>query len=173
MAVKKTIRFQDLDEQWVEQDWYFSLGKTDVLDMDFIHNKDVAEYLTKIMKDKNSRELLKVWKDLLFRAVGKRIGNQLVKNDEILAEFRQGGAYEQFFSELIESDDAGASFFVAIMPSDIQEKVAKEQAKVWSKEELLAMSDGDFYQAVGTRDITAMSKEHMQIAWQRKNSEAA
>jgi hypothetical protein len=172
MAVKRTIRFLDLDGEPVEQDWYFSLGKTDALEMDLVHHEDVAEYLNDILKNKDSRKLLEVWKELLFRSVGKREGNLLVKNDEVLREFKQGGAYEQFFSELVEADDAGAEFFLSIMPADVQVKVVEEQNKTYTKDELMSMTDDEFAQVAG-RDVTEMSKEHMQIAFLRKTSKAA
>lgn len=172
MAVKKTISFADLDGNSVSEDWYFSLGKTDVLDMDLVHHEDVAAYLTQIMKDRDSRKLLEVWRELLFRSVAKREGKMLVKDESVLREFRYGGAFEQFFSEIIESEDAGAQFFMSIMPADIQEQITTEQNKVFTTEDLLAMSDSEFAAVAGT-DEKEMSREHLLIAFQRKTAKAA
>lgn len=177
MAVKRTICFKDLDDQDVKQDWYFSLDKADIVEMDIIHEhsgseEDVMKYLQSILKEKRSRELLDLWKELLFRAVGKRVGSLLVKDEEAVREFRYGGAYRQFFSEIIEMPDAGSAFFLSIMPTDVQAKVAEQQARLYSKDELLAMTDEEFAEVAGT-DVTEMSKEHMQIAFLRKTSKAA
>lgn len=172
MAVKKEITFEDLDGNEITQEWWFRLDKTDALDMDIVHEKDPANYLKQIMKDQDSRKLLRVWRELLFASVGKREGNLLVKSPEILAEFQQSGAYNQFFSELIEADDAGASFFVSIMPKDVQEKIQKDDGRVYTKDELLAMTDEEFDQVAGT-DTKKMTQEHFQIAFQRRNAKAA
>lgn len=172
MPVKKVIRFNDLDGNPVEKVYYFSLGQTDVIEMDMIHDQeDVPAYLKSIVENKDSRELLRVWKELLFRAVAERVGNRLDKSQEVIDEFKGSGAYEQFFSELVSSEDAGASFFVSIMPADAQEKAAAEQNREYTEEELLSMSDEQFDKIAGT-DTKKMSKEHFHIAFQRRNRTA-
>lgn len=173
MAVKQTIRFEDLDGNPVEQDWYFSLSESDAADMDLAHHEDLESYLSEILKNKDSKAWLSVLKDLVFAAVGKREGNLLVKDAETLREFKFGGAYKQFFSELIVMEDAGAAFFSSILPANIQKRVAEEQAKTYTKDELLAMTDDEFDQVAGT-DVTEMTKEQMLVAFQRRsNSKAA
>lgn len=174
MAVRRTIVFPDLDGNMTEKEYYFQLGKTDALEMDITHEKDPAAFMKAIVEDKDSRKMLAVWKELLFRSVGVREGNRLVKNEDVLNEFRESGAYEQFFSDLIEMDDAGASFFVSIMPADIQKQVQEQSAtRIYSKQELLDMTDAEFDAVAGT-DVRNMTPEHMQIAFQRRsNSKAA
>lgn len=171
MAVKKNIRFTDLDDNVVEEEWYFKLDQTDVIELDFIHSENVSEYFDKIMKEKNTREMLRVYKEMIFRSVGKRVNNRLVKSDAITEEFRSSGAYNQFFAELMESDDGGVTFFMSIMPANVQEQITEEQNKTFTKDELLAMSDGEFQKVAGT-DIRNMTREHMQIAMQRLSKAA-
>lgn len=172
MAVKRTIHFKDIDGNDVEEDWYFSLDKSDVLDMDIVHHENVEEYLAEILKNKDSRRMLELWRELIFRSVAKREANLLVKDDEVLREFKFGGAYRQFFSEILEMEDAGAAFFMSIMPADIQAKVAQEQAREYSKDELLEMTDEEFAKVAG-KDETSMSREHLLIAFQRRNGKKA
>lgn len=171
-TVKRIISFEDIDGNPVTEEWYFSLGKTDVLDMEVAHRVDVVEYLTTIVKERRSRDLLTLFRDLLMKSVGKRSGNRLDKSEAIVQEFKNGGAYEQLFSELLEMDDAGASFFNSMMPKDVQEQIAEKANRVYTPAELLAMTDDEFYAAVGTSDIREMSKEHMQVAFQRKSNAA-
>jgi hypothetical protein len=172
MAVKRTIRFRDLDGNLVEQDWYFSLGTTDALEMGLVSHEDVAAYLNDVLKSRDSLKLLEAWKELLFRSVGWREGNLLVKGAEVIREFKQGGAFEQLLSELLEAEDAGAEFFLAIMPDDVQEKIAEHKNRRYSKEELLAMTDDEFAQIAGD-DESEMSREFLMIAIQRKSAKAA
>lgn len=169
-AVKRVIQFNDLDGNPVEEVYYFQLGKTDALETDVIHEHkdDMEEYVRELAKGKNSRELVKVWQQLLFTAVGQRVGNQLIKSPEITAQFRFGGAYEQFFSELMESEDGGGEFFMKIMPEDVQERSEEAAKRVYTKEELLDMPDAEFDRIAGT-DESKMSREHLLIAFQRKS----
>jgi hypothetical protein len=170
--IKRTISFIDIDGNPVEEDWYFSLDEADAAETDIAHRKDLAEYLASIQKNKDTKELLDVWRQLLFAAVGKREGKLLIKGPEIVREFRFGGAYKQFFSQIIEMDDAGFEFFNSIMPEKIQKQVQEEQNKTYSKDELLSMSNEEFDRVVGT-DESKMSREHLLIAFQRRNSKAA
>lgn len=174
-AAKKSIRYIDLNGQTREVEYWFQLGKTDAIELDFVHRKNPKEYLESIAANQESRNLMDVWKDMLFRAVAKRVsgtdGDYLVKNDEILSEFRGSGAYEQLFNELAESEDGGASFFLSIMPKEVQanaEQEAARNSREYTNQELLEMTDEAFYTAAGTRNVMDMEKRFMQIAWQRK-----
>lgn len=177
MAVKRTITHNDLDGNPISEDWYFSMGKTDVLEMDLVHDyDDVPAYLASILKDpkNHSREILKLWKEMLFHAVGQREGNLLVKDESVLRKFQYSGAYEQLLGELMDEDDAGASFFMAIMPSDVQKKIHAEETKTYTKNEMLSMTDEEFTKAFGV-DQTTWDREVLLVAMQRKsaNSKAA
>ena len=46
----------------------------------------------------------------------------LVRGNPWSSSLRACGAYEAFFAELVEMPDAGFSFFISIMPADIQKK---------------------------------------------------
>lgn len=172
MAVKRTITHLDPDGIPVSSDWYFALGKSDMLEMDVVHDyEDVPAYLASILKDpkNHSREILKLWKEMLFHSVGQRDGNLLIKDESVVRNFKFSGAYEQFLSELMDEEDAGASFFVSIMPSDVQAKVREETTHVWTKEEMLGMTDEEFEQHIGT-DLKNMTKDQQLVAFQRRNA---
>jgi hypothetical protein len=171
-AVKKTISFEDLDGVPVNEDWWFSLGKTDAIEMDIAHMENPGEYLDSIVKNHDSRSLLDVWKELLFRAVAKREGNYLIKNDQVLAEFVGSGAYEAFYSEIADSEDGGAAFFMSIMPEEVREKAANAESKgprEYSDQELISMSDDEFMAVAGNNPMK-WSKHHTMLAMKRKTA---
>lgn len=176
-AAKQEITFTDVDGNVVTEEWYFQLDETDAIEMDIIHDilqKDNPDqYLREIVENKDSRKLLTLWKELLFASVCKREGKNLVKGDDILHEFKFGGAYREFFSNLITSDDAGAAFFLQIMPDRVQQQATKESSRTYTNEELLVMSDEDFFKAAGTRDISEMDKRFLTLAMQRRNQKDA
>lgn len=176
-AVMRTIRYTDLNGQPKEVEYWFSLGKTDAIELDFVHRKNPKQYLESIAKNQESRNLMEVWKDMLFRAVGKRVvgddGDYLVKNEQILNEFRGSGAYEQLFNELVESEDGGAEFFLSIMPEGVQANAEAEAERVnrnYSNQELLEMTDDAFYAVAGTKKFSEMDKRFQLIAWERRES---
>ncbi|QEQ93912.1 hypothetical protein SEA_KARDASHIAN_47 [Streptomyces phage Kardashian] len=175
-AARKEITFTTPDGVQKTEEWWFELDETDAIEMDVIHDLiqqgNPEEYLKGIVDRKDSRALLNLWRDMLIASVCQREGDLLVKSPEITKQFRFGGAYRQFFSELITSDDAGASFFVQIMPQRLHQQEAG-QTREPTNEELLAMSDEDFYKAAGSTDVRDMDKRFMTLAMQRKTAKAA
>lgn len=171
MAVKRTIRFNDMDGDPVEQDWYFTLAHSDMTDLNFVHENDVQGYLEQLVRENDTERMTNIFRQMLKVGVGKRVGNLLVKNADIQAEFMERGWYSQLFTELIMTDDGGASFFLSIMPVDVQEKAIEMEARVYTKNELLEMTDDEFFAVVKTKDLSKMSKENMLIAYQRATSD--
>lgn len=167
-VIPKEITFTNHDGEQVTETWWFGLEPADVVDMEIAHLPNPAEYLTQILKDHDSRALLELWRELLWRSVGKRVGKLFVKDQETLREFKFGGAFNQFFTDLCTSEDAGASFFTSILPENIQQKIQEEQTKEYTKDELLAMSDEDFERIAGT-DTKKMSEAHFMIAYERRS----
>lgn len=170
--VKKTISFKNISGEDVTEDWYFSLDESDAVDMELVHRPDVEDFLTDIVKNRDSRNLLDVYKQVLFASVGKKVDNLFVKDEQTLREFKFGGAYRQLFSELLEMDDAGAEFFNAFMPEKFMQQAREQAEKVWTEDELLAMTDEEFA-AVAGRDEKDWSREHLLIAMKRKVGKAA
>ena len=174
-AAKQEITFTTPDGVQKTEEWWFELDETDAIEMDVIHDLiqmgNPEEYLRDIVEKKDSRALLNLWRDMLIASVCVREGDLLVKGPDVVKRFRYGGAYRQFFSELITSEDAGASFFVKIMPQRLSQQAAQEAARrQYTNDELLAMSDEDFFKAAGSSDVRDMDQRFMTLAMQRKNA---
>lgn len=171
--VKKTISFVNaFTGEPFTQDWYFMLDESDAIDMELMHRPDVQEYVMGAVKNQKSRDLTTIFKEILFAAVGRKDGNRLVKDEETINEFKFGGAFRQLFSEILEMDDAGAEFFSEMMPDRVVAQAKEQAEKVWTEDELLAMTDDEFA-AVAGRDEKDWSREHLLIAMKRKVSKAA
>lgn len=173
-VVKRTISFEDIDGNPVEAEYYFQLAKTDVVEMDLIHDHqdDMEDYLHTVTTNRDTRELLKIYKEILFRSVARRVGNGLDKSDAVMLEFVQTGAYDALFSELLEEEDGGAAFFMSIMPEDVQEKAAEQAAKTYTTDDLLKMTDEEFTRVAGKKDED-MSRDHLLVAMKRRTMKMA
>lgn len=176
-ASKQSITFEDPDGNTVTEEWHFQLDETDAIEMDIVHDlltmDNPEQYLRDIVENKDSRALLQLWRELLIHSVSRREGKLLVKDKETVRQFQYGGAYRQFFSDLITSDDAGNAFFMKIMPTRVQEKAAEEVARAYSDEELFAMTDEEFNKAAGTTKVEEMDKRFLPIAFRRRVGKAA
>lgn len=167
----KTIRYRNLfTGEEISKEYHFALSRAEIAKMKLAHRGDIVEYFQEIVDRKDGAELIAVYEDMLLKSVGIRQGDRLVKTQDIVDEFKQTGAYEELFMELIQSDDAGLSFLTQVFPEGLLEEVqAKETAeKQHTDEELLDMSDDDFMAVAGSNPMK-WSKHHTALAMQRKN----
>lgn len=175
MPVHESITFKTPDGETVTEEWWFQLDETDAIEMDLVHDLiamggEAEDHLLNIVKNKDTKALGHLIKDLMLASVCKRDGNLLLKSEELTNQFRFGGAYRVFFSKILTSDDAGGSFFANVLPEKIRQQAAEQAAKVYSNEELLAMSDEDFYKSAGTSDLREMDTRFMTLAMNRLNN---
>lgn len=171
--VKKTISFTNMfTKEPVTEDWYFSLDESDAIDMELMHRPDVQEYVSGAVKNRQSRDLTSIFKEILFASVGRNVDNMFVKDTDTIRQFKYGGAFRQLFSEILEMDDAGAEFFAAMMPDRVVAEAKEQIAKQWTEDELLAMTDDEF-KAVAGLDEKDWSREHLLIGFKRKTAKAA
>lgn len=175
MAVKKSITFHNLDGEEVTEDWYFSLTEAAVAELPFMHDQNRDEILTEIARTKDSKGWLDILKMVVLASVGRREDNLLIRDEATKRQFEYGGAYEEFFSELITHDDAGYGFFQSTLPPKLLKKlqdVESQQEREYSEDEMLAMTDEEFFRIFGT-DQKKYSREVLLVALRRRNSAPA
>ncbi|QBZ73596.1 hypothetical protein SEA_ROSAASANTEWAA_32 [Streptomyces phage RosaAsantewaa] len=166
--IQKDITYTDLDGNQAKAIWHFGISKSELAELKLSHRGDIVEYFNAIVKNEDGASLIENFKKIIMLAVGKREGQRFVKNDDLRDEFLQTGAYDSFFMELIQSKDGGATVLTGMLPSDLAQQVEeKKLPEGFTDEELLAMSDDEFTNAVGS-NAAAWDKRILQIAMQRK-----
>ena len=122
--LKKTITFKDLDGNDVTEEFYFSLSKAELAEMELGKQGGMQQHLLKIINDSNGAEIIKAFKEIIYQSVGHRSedGRRFIKSTEISDAFMQTDAYSVLFMELVTDAQAGATFVNAVMPSDLVEK---------------------------------------------------
>lgn len=171
MTVRELIKFNDLDGNPVEETWYFDLSIAEVTKMDAEFDGDLGEHFNTILKSGDRKALLNAFETIIRWSVGKRSedGRRLIKTPEVVADFMESKAYDQFFLSLMSSPGKAAAFFNSVIPTEAIKKMAEEAE--YTNDQLLEMSDEEFNLVVGT-DPTKMKPEHLTIAYQRKNKAA-
>jgi hypothetical protein len=174
--LKKQITYKDLDDVEQTEEWYFALNKAEIAEMELSEQGGLVNHLQTLVKSENGRAMIEVLKDVILRTVGERSadGKRFVKTEDIRDNFLHGGAYPELFMELASDPQAAADFFNNVIPKDLAEKVAADEAEKANHTalELLEMDQRDFDKIAGT-DIQKMSKEHLMVAFQRKAQKAA
>jgi hypothetical protein len=122
-VLKQTIQYVDFDGVPQEEDWHFHLTKADVVEMQMEFGGTLDEgALEKRVKElfdtKDAKTIIRFFKDMITKSVGKREGKRFIRTDEVAADFMQTEAYSAFFMSLVTDAEAGAAFFRSIVPAD-------------------------------------------------------
>lgn len=119
--LKKTITYKDLDGNDIIEDFYFSLSKAEIAEMELGREGGFAKYLEKLIASENASEIIATFKKILLSSIGRRSedGKRFIKSDEIANEFLQSDAYSTLFMSLINEEDSAAEFVTGILPADM------------------------------------------------------
>jgi hypothetical protein len=130
--LKKTILFTDYNGLERTEDYYFNLSKAELMEMEMGIVGGFVEMIDKIVKAKDTPELIKVFKDLILKAYGEKSadGKRFIKSPEIATAFSQTEAYTNLFMELATDDVAAAAFVNGIMPKVDETRAPAAQSAV-------------------------------------------
>lgn len=122
--------YKDYDGNERNEDFYFFLSKAELTEMKFSKEGGFENYIQKIIQEKNQAKMIETMKELVRKAYGEKSldGRTFVKNEEVLNRFVQTEAYSDLFMELATNDEFAAKFVNGIMPTDLAEAVAKQNA---------------------------------------------
>lgn len=125
---KKTVTYKNLfTEAEVTEDLYFHLDPAELTKMWVIGGESWVEHMQNLSESSDGATIMEEFEKMLGTAYGERRGDKLVKSPTIREEFLSSQAYNTLFMELLASEDNGASFFAHLVPSNIDEILAKYQ----------------------------------------------
>lgn len=132
----KTVKYTDYDGNERNEDLYFNLNKAEVTEMELSVNGRFSTMLEKLVKEKNSSEMIKVLKEIILKSYGEKSidGKRLVKSEEISKAFSETEAYVEVFMEIVSSPEAAIAFVQGILPSEIREKILEQQNQIKQEE---------------------------------------
>lgn len=117
----KTVRYQDFNDEPVEEELHFHLSKVELVRLDAAYPGGLEAHLNTILEKKDHASLLNMFEDVVSKAYGIKSadGKTFVKNEELLAEFKQSGAYDELIMDLLTSEGSAEQFFTAILPKGV------------------------------------------------------
>lgn len=127
---KKTIEYTDYNGEKRKEDFYFNLNKAELMEMQLSQNGGLQNHLMRIIRTKDTPELVKMFKEIILMAYGEKSpdGKKFMKSDEIRKDFECSEAYSELFMELATNSDSAAEFVNALLPSDYQASEADKEA---------------------------------------------
>lgn len=116
--LRKTITYTDYNGVSRTEDFYFNLTKAEITEMELSTAGGLGEMLQRIIDAKDTPSLVKIFKEILFKAYGVKSpdGRRFIKSEEISREFSETEAYSQLFMELATDADKASEFVNGIVP---------------------------------------------------------
>jgi hypothetical protein len=136
-VLKKTIKYQDLDGNEVEEDFYFHLSKAELVELEMSEKSGLSEMLKQIVASEDKKKIIEEFKKIILMSYGQRSDNGrfFKKNQELRDEFQGSEAYSALFMEMLENEEAGIAFVNGIMPAELVAEAAKIAAEERQAEE--------------------------------------
>lgn len=125
--VKETIKYIGFDDQEREEDFYFNLNKTELMEAELSVPGGLSVAFEKAMKAKNVAAVVFMFRDLLWRAYGEKTadGRGFHKSPQLTQAFVETPAYDKLFMELVTSEDKARVFLDNLMPKDLLAEAKK------------------------------------------------
>lgn len=117
--LKKTIKYIDYNDKEREEDCYFNLNKTEVVEFVFANGgEDYEAVINHIIKETDKQKLIEIFKEVILKAYGEKSvdGRRFIKTKEQTEAFSQTEAYVNLFMELASNPVAAAEFVNGISP---------------------------------------------------------
>jgi len=123
--LKKTITYEDFDENKVTDTLYFNITKTELTEhFDLVDNFENLQEIFKEKHDLSSDEvktILEFVKTLMKLSYGIKTadGKSFEKSDELWHKFTQTAAYDAFVFSLFNNPEEAVDFMMSIFPKDL------------------------------------------------------
>lgn len=125
--LKKTITYEDFNEETVSEDFFFHLSKAELVELEMSHEGGLAASLQRIIDAEDGKSIIAEFKNIILSAYGRRSddGRRFIKSQSQRDEFESTEAYSTLFMELVTDTDAAIEFINGIIPKGMAEEVAK------------------------------------------------
>lgn len=119
----KTIKFEDWNGVEREEDFYFNLSESELMEMELSAEGGFTNMLQRIIQRKNAPKLMETFTSLIAKSYGEKSddGRRFIKSKELAEAFMQTPAYDALFMELITNADKASEFVNGIVPKKLQE----------------------------------------------------
>lgn len=132
---KKTMKFDDLEGNEVEQTFYFNFTKKELVEMmEFEQLEEKLERLTKpttetgLSQVENARQAYDTFQDLILRAYGEKGADNVtfVKNERTKEYLKSHVAFVEIIFEFVENPKLAAEFVEKCFPEKLVKQAKKE-----------------------------------------------
>lgn len=126
---KKTIKYENFEGEERTKEFYFHLGKAELLE--FVAEGAFEQRLERMIAAKDNLAILKEFQRIVAMAIGVRSedGETFIKNDKVRQELMSSPAYDELLLELVTDADKGTEFIKNLLPPKMQKQLGQELLK--------------------------------------------
>lgn len=134
--LKETRTYTDYDGVERTEDFYFSLSKAELAEMELSTDGGFEKMIDKIVKSKDNKKIVETFKEILLKSYGEKSddGRRFIKSAELSKEFSETPVYSDMFIELATDEDKASRFINGIMPKDMKNQIEEAERKKALKE---------------------------------------
>lgn len=165
--IKKTITYDNFADETVSEDFYFHLGKLELVEMELSFEGGLDGYIAQLSATENGKDAYYLFKDIILKAVGKRSedGKQFIKTQEYRDAFEQSPALGELIFSFLENSDNAADFVNGLLPGKLVAEAKAREAQ--ESAESTDISDEDLLK-MNPQEMTA---EQLRRAFLLKNGQ--
>lgn len=128
--LKEVIKYTDFDGNEREEEFRFHLTKAELAEMNFSAKGGLEKMIMRIVNERDTAELIKIFRELLLRSYGKVSddGRRFIKNAELREEFEQTQAFSDLYMRFLEDPDQLVAFIEKVVPPDVAQEYRKTVA---------------------------------------------
>ena len=136
--LKKLIEYTDYNGKLRKENFYFSLNKAELMEMELGAVGGMQNLIQLIIEKQDIPEIIKAFKMIILKSYGEKSadGVRFIKSDELSTAFSQTEAYSNLYMELISDANAAAVFINGIVPEDLSRKSESEEKDASVQEEV-------------------------------------
>ena len=120
--LKKLIKYTDYNGVERQENFYFNLNKTELLEMETEVTGGMRQLIENMMEKQDIPKIMSSFKTILLKAYGEKSpdGRRFIKSDELSTAFTQTEAYNVLYMELLSDSKKAAAFINALIPEDMR-----------------------------------------------------
>jgi hypothetical protein len=126
---KKTVQYEDLEGNTVQDTFYFHFNQLEVVEM--MELEDLEAKVKRLTETENAKEAYEIFKNLIIRAYGeKTLDNRgFDKSPEIRKKFETSLAMPEIIFEFVQNPQLGAEFIEKCLPPKLVAAAKAAQAE--------------------------------------------
>lgn len=116
---KHVVKYEDLNGHQQEKTLYFNLSKAELIKMELSSKNGLQEDFQRLIDSDDRAKIIETFDGIIDKAYGVKSpdGQRFIKSQEVLDEFKQSGAYDEFFMSLLTEKGIAEAFVRGIIPN--------------------------------------------------------